>query len=106
MLSNRYRLYFSNLKEFSEWIENARSFEFNTNDLPFDNNYYQWNKHLTLKDKKEYLTFKLEKNLFDKDGQLKPMSPTAWRDEYIYFDRKEVTKKSSNFDDFEDDIPF
>ena len=34
------------------------------------------------------------------------MSPTAWRDEYIYFDRKEVTKKSSNFDDFEDDIPF
>lgn len=106
LLSNRYRLYFSNLKEFSEWIENARSYEFNTSESPFDYNYYEWNKNIALKDKKEFLTLKLEKSLFDKDGQLKPMSPTAWRDDYVYFERKDVTKKSGKFDDFEDDIPF
>ena len=34
------------------------------------------------------------------------MSPTAWLDKCVYFDRKDVTKKSGIFDDFEDDIPF
>lgn len=106
-LNNRYRLYFSNFKELSEWIEIARSFELSkTSDIPFGDDYYEWHKSLTLKDKKEFLTFKLHKSLFAEDGQLKPMSPTAWRDEYISFERKDIAKKASTFDDFEDDIPF
>ena len=52
VLTNRYRLYFSSLKEFSEWIENARSYEFNEAESQFDEDYFEWNKNLTLKDKK------------------------------------------------------
>lgn len=104
-LKNRYRIYFTTLKELAEWIESARSFEFSLPDFPPTyEEYYEWHKYLDFKGKKELRIFAVHESLFGDDGRLTPMSPTLWKDEYLKVETQEI-KSSSGFDDF-DDIPF
>lgn len=102
--NNPYRLYFTNLTEFNQWLNAARSFrrvaEFEA-DLP---DYLEWRRVYSSKVRNEIQTLYVRENLFAKDGTLVPIAPASWRDEWIRLERSEPPKVT--FPDMDDEIPF
>jgi hypothetical protein len=102
---NQYRLYFSNLSEFEEWLDAARGFQ-GVAEFEWDNsNYMEWTRFGKSigNSRREIQTLKVKKDLFDEEGRLKPLSPTNWDESWVSLERRELP--SPNDVDL-DDIPF
>jgi hypothetical protein len=101
VLNNKYRIFFTDLSELDEWAAGARSLkpvEQDNWDHPGYREWFKRERHTAEGDLQHLL--KIKADLFDEDGRLKPISKSAWRDEYVTF------QKSKLQPDYEDDIPF
>ncbi|MCH4583725.1 DUF4062 domain-containing protein [Achromobacter xylosoxidans] len=81
---NRYRIFFADLTELTQWLGGARSM------VPVDKehwdspDYKEWVRSAKKNDGEEEQTLlKVWSGLFDDTGRLKPMSSAAWKNEYI-----------------------
>ena len=80
LLSNRYRLYFTNLAELDQWLNSARSYD-KVDDEHADLGTHEWiREHSLKKGDKEFHILNVSKDLFDAEGKLKPMTQASWSD--------------------------
>jgi hypothetical protein len=98
----KYRVYFTNLIEFNSWLDASRGFTPIEETEWDDPGFMEWVRDISGKNKKEIELLWVKKELFLEDGQLKPLSPASWKDDWVRIERRE-TSKISNFDE---DIPF
>lgn len=80
---NRYRIFFSDLTELTQWVSGARSMNQVEEDAWDSPDYMEWVKRTQKNESEEQTLLKVWIGLFDEAGRLKPMSSTAWKDEYI-----------------------
>ncbi|TAJ77681.1 MAG: DUF4062 domain-containing protein [Gallionellaceae bacterium] len=102
LINNKYRVYFTNLKELNDWLEYAKAYSAIPADEWDDHEYMEWVRDVSGKTKKEIQILSIKKNLFTTDGQLKPISPASWNDSWAKIERRELSKSNS----IDDDIPF
>ena len=101
----RYRLYFTNLSELNTWAESARNFT-EVSEENWDNpDYREWVRDYPTKDKKEIQILFIKKDLFDVDGNLRPLSTGQWHDDWLRIERRDVEDQPIQVPDI-DDIPF
>lgn len=105
-LNSHYRLYFGNIAEFEDWLVKARGYKKSEHDDPtVPDGYLEWHRIVDIKDNRRLYTVQIASILFTDEGTLKPMTQADWKSEYLAVDDVEV-KKSTGFDDMDDDIPF
>lgn len=100
VLTNSYRVFFLNRDELSIWLK-AKGFSSVKENLWDKPNEEEWIN--SSRDKKKELLLKVNRSLFDKNGNLKPIKKEDWKDNFIYLEVTDV-QDSSNDDD--DDLPF
>ena len=103
LIRNKYRIYFTNLSEFNQWLDAARSYtpvEEKHWDAP---DYREWMKEIRDKGKSELEIIFVKKDLFDEEGNLIPIRPSDWKDEWLRKERRENPFDPTNGPD---DIPF
>lgn len=105
---NKYRVYFRTLVELNEWLDAARSFiPLEDDDLAIDENYYEWSRIYETKNNKQLQLLMVKKSLFDQNGNLISLLNADWDDDWVKIERNDIKPKvTSQFDDFEEDIPF
>jgi hypothetical protein len=99
---NKYRIYFSNLKEFEEWLKSARSYSPVEEFVWDDPEFMEWVRNVPGSTGEINLLF-VKKDLFDENGSLKPINHSQWNDDWVRTDRR-TTFISEKLDP--DDIPF
>lgn len=100
-VNNKYRIFFTDLSELSEWAAGARSLKPVEQENWDSPDYREWFKIERDADGAELQhLLKINIDLFDGDGRLKPISKSAWKDEYVIFQKNKFQP------DNEDDIPF
>lgn len=80
---NRYRIFFADLTELTQWVSAARSMTLVDEENWDAPDYREWVKKIPKNDDDEQTLLKVWVGLFDEAGRLKPMSSSAWKDEYI-----------------------
>jgi len=97
---NGYRLYFTNLEEFNDWLP-AKGFS-PVKEASWDKpDYMEWVKDITTKDKKKGLEILfVKRDLFDLQDRLKPLNPTEWNEEWV-----RIENRPAEPDEF-CDVPF
>lgn len=111
---NSYRLYFATMTELEEWLKSARNFTRIDPEMQDDADVYEWIRGYKLPGgKEETHILYIHKSVFTEDGEIRPMTPAAWKDDLVRYNRipvqpkpKPQQKGSSGFDDMDDDIPF
>lgn len=83
---NRYRIFFADLTELTQWISGARSMNLVEEEHWDAPDYREWVKRTSKTGGDEQTLLKVWVGLFDEAGRLKPMSSAAWKDEYITID--------------------
>ncbi|MGI6208264.1 MAG: DUF4062 domain-containing protein [Anaerolineae bacterium] len=97
-----YRVFFTNLRELSDWLEARQFLESDLDSFGFD--WLVWSRDRGVSaDTIDVL--RVSASLFDEDGKLKVITPEAWREEWVGLDQK-PRKDSVIDDDDDDDIPF
>lgn len=104
LLGVAYRIYFANLKEFTTWIDSARSY------TPIDEEYWdeptfmEFVRFYDTKEqgKQEQRLLKIKKDVFSEDGALKPFTADKWNSSWVRLDKSVVTR----IEPASDDIPF
>jgi len=105
-IKNKYRLFFTNLQELSEWAVGARSFE-RIAELDGDSDYIWMREYqVGLRTKNQgtrYQTLLVDKCIFGENSELKSFSQNEWNDDWI-----RVITSEQKPDRFlvDDDIPF
>ena len=100
-VNNKYRIFFTDLSELNEWAAGARSLKPVEQENWDDPDFREWFKReRTLNDREFQILLKIRADLFDGDGRLKPISKSAWKDEFVAFQKNKLQP------DNEDDIPF
>ncbi|MCW2395611.1 MULTISPECIES: hypothetical protein [unclassified Sphingobium] len=92
-----YRFIFDDKGSFSDWIQNRGFIE-----DPFEDG-LEWYK--INKSNGSIETLKLNRNIFDEAGRLKPFSTADWSDDLVTFEIRKSKKSANAFDD-DDEIPF
>lgn len=106
-LSNPYRLYFRTFDELCVWLKTAKYFELlEDEDLTGSPHHYEWYRTYKTKENERELTLQIAKSLFGIDGRLKPLQYSEWSADLLKVTIKEFKRKSTSFDDMDDDIPF
>jgi hypothetical protein len=104
-LNNKYRLYFTSLTELQDWLGAARNY-LRVQDLDEDyDDYYEWRRTFQLRDKLETRALYIKKSLFTPTGELRPMAPAGWEDDFLKTARSSANRPQVN-DALDDDIPF
>ncbi|WP_162600859.1 DUF4062 domain-containing protein [Paraburkholderia sp. C35] len=80
---NRYRIFFADLSELTQWLSGARSLNPVEEEYWDSPDYREWIKRSPKNDGEEQTLLKVWVGLFDEAGRLKPMSSAAWKNEYI-----------------------
>lgn len=80
---NRYRIFFADLTELTQWVAGARNMNPVEEELWDSPDYREWVKRVKKTEGDEQTLLKVWSGLFDEAGRLKPMSAAAWKDEYI-----------------------
>jgi nucleoside 2-deoxyribosyltransferase len=98
-----YRVYFKSKDEMAAWLK-ARGWTEGLG-VDFDLSEDVWNR-----DENDYvraMTLRVGE-IFDDEGRLRVMTPDQWNPEWIRVERqeKEKKRKSSGYDDLDDEIPF
>jgi hypothetical protein len=92
VLNIPYRVYFTNIEELTALV-GARSWLATANDKK-DKNWLRWS---TKDEKKNILTLKVSKSIFDSDGKLKVITKQDWNKDLVKIETEEVKPE---------DIPF
>lgn len=100
-VSNKYRIFFTDLSELDEWAAGARSLKPVEREFWDDASHREWIKQEKDSNGVQFQhLLKIKADLFDEDGRLKPISKSAWKDDYVSFQKMRVEP------DIEDEIPF
>lgn len=97
-MNNPYRVYFTNIEELTEWVEEGKSYTRVFSDEPVDEGYFVWQRIHS--NKKRLNELRVTADLFNQDGALKPMTLSNWREGYVSC----LTHDIVGYKD--DDIPF
>lgn len=103
LLNNKYRIFFENLRELSEWFEGARSYV----RAQDSDEYYIWIKELISTGRAKgvsYTSIFVAVSLFDADQRLKPIAQSDWDDKWLRIERSH--DRPANYPSDIDDIPF
>ena len=111
---NPYRLYFTTMSELEVWLKAARNLNRIDLEDQDDPQVYEWLRIYKMPvGKEETHILYIHKNVFSEEGDIRPMTPAAWKEEYVRYVRlqpqpkpKPPTKSKAGFDDMDDDIPF
>jgi hypothetical protein len=97
-----YRLLFYDLDEFTKWIE-ARGYKREV--FEFDDLKFEW--YNIDKAQSTVATLYINRDLFDDEGKLKPISHQNWSDDYVKHTITNIKKPTGTSNsELEDDIPF
>lgn len=100
-VNNKYRIFFSDLSELDQWASGARSLKPVDEELWDSKDYREWYKAERDSSGVELgHLLKVFAGLFDESGRLKPISKSAWKNEYVSF------QKIRTHDDVDDELPF
>lgn len=103
---NKYRIYFTNINEFEEWLDAARGYKRVNDEFSDYAGYYEWTRsYQRLKGKTEQHYLWVKQSLFDDNGNLISFTKSDWDESWVKIERREINEKPP-FDDFDDDIPF
>ncbi|HPI60017.1 DUF4062 domain-containing protein [Zoogloea sp.] len=104
LLSVTYRIYFTNLEEFTIWLDSARSFTPVFEENWDDSEFMEFVRFYTLKEKgrQEQRLLKIKKDVFHEDGTLKPFTADRWDPSWVRLEKLLVAKTEPA----DDDIPF
>lgn len=104
ILRNRYRIYFTTLIEFNEWLLVAKSFR--KDDFEVDPDFHEWTREVGVPTRREIQTLYVSKKLFAEDGRLLPMLPASWNSDWVKLEKiaKKALPAEKPIDD--DEIPF
>lgn len=105
---------FATLSELEEWLKAARNFNRIDVDMQDEPEVYEWLRNFKVPGgKEETHILYIHKNVFSDEGDIRPMTPASWKDEYVRYTRiqpqpkpKLPSKSKAGFDDMDDDIPF
>jgi Domain of unknown function (DUF4062) len=102
VMKNQYRVFFTDLTELDQWLMGAKALKPVTAEAWDNPNMREWFRRDTDKNGSVYLTFiKINNELFDTNGRLKPISQINWSDDFVSF-----SKIKENTDPDDDDIPW
>lgn len=96
---NRYRLFFADLAELSQWAGAARQLKPVDEEMWDEPDFKEWFKRVKVDGKEETHLLKVWRGLFDDAGRLKPISRADWKDTYVSYTTATITEP-------DDDIPF
>lgn len=100
-VNNKYRIFFTDLSELDEWAAGARSLKPVEQESWDDQDHREWVKRESDSNGNEFQhLLKIKADLFDEDGRLKPISKSAWKDEYVVFQKSRLQPEN------EDSLPF
>lgn len=101
VMNVKYRIFFSDLSELNQWAAGARSLKPVEEESWDDKRYREWFKRERDSDGVEFMyLLKVNVDLFDESGRLKPISKAAWKSEFVSYEKSKVHVDTS------DDIPF
>lgn len=100
VLGVQYRFVVETLDELNSWLS-ARGYSEEI--LPDSQDYLEWYKNDSAQ--KTSRVLKVSKNIFDDKGKLRPFSMADWKDNFVSYNIRKLTK-SVPFGDLDDDIPF
>lgn len=111
---NPYRLYFATLSEMDEWLKAARGFQRVPQEMQDEPGVYEWVRTYKPQGSKEEIhNLHINKEVFTEAGDIKPMTPAAWNEKFVRYERtvhtprpRPASKSKTGFDDMDDDIPF
>jgi len=100
--------------QIEEWLKAARNLNRIDLEDQDDPQVYEWLRIYKMPvGKEETHILYIHKNVFSEEGDIRPMTPAAWKEEYVRYVRlqpqpkpKPPTKSKAGFDDMDDDIPF
>lgn len=111
---NPYRLYFATLSEMEEWLKVARGLNRIPEEMQDEPEVYEWFRNYKAQGGKEEIHYLyVHKQVFTDAGDVKPMTPAAWNDKFVRYERIVPTPKlrsapmsKTGFDNLDDDIPY
>lgn len=98
----KYRVYFTTLTEFNQWLKASRSYK-PVDEAAWDTDEFsEWHRDIDGSENEFDLLF-VKKDLFDSDGRLRLISPVDWQESWVRIERR---SSPPSVDDISDDIPF
>lgn len=97
-LKTKYRIFFTSLEELNDWLDGSRSFTPVDEDAWDDSNYIEWVRQYDLKSGKEQWLLKVNRDLFETNGKLKPLQQDNWDNSWVSLIKTKIEQDPGEID--------